>query len=113
MAGSYAHCCKFPDDYEESEDYNVSFDEATNNATEFEFDTIENLGDAYEACEEMFGMVRFLSGGDPVRIQAARDHWGEPDLAIAQRSTLSGRIDNLNRAISAFGRALRDALKGD
>lgn len=44
MAGSYGHCCK---------------DDGS-----FWFDLIENLGDAYEACEQMHWMINHLTNGD-------------------------------------------------
>lgn len=51
MAGSYAHL--------------VAEDGA------FQFDLIENLGDAHEACEECFDIIHTLSGGDQAKIDAA------------------------------------------
>jgi hypothetical protein len=51
MAGSYAHCC---DDEEQ-----------------FTFDLIENMRDAYEACEMMFWMIAYLSRCNRKRIAAA------------------------------------------
>lgn len=57
MAGSYKHVCKedgaFRDD---PEDFTGR---------------IENLGDAYEACEEMHFMIGFLAGGDRAKIAEA------------------------------------------
>ena len=50
MAGSYAHCCKKTDDMGE-----VLSPEG------FEFDTIENMGDAYEACHMMHWMIDFMA----------------------------------------------------
>lgn len=44
MAGSYMHC-RGP-------------------LGKFRFDLIDNLGDAYEACKEMFEMIEILTGGD-------------------------------------------------
>lgn len=55
MAGSYQHCI----------DDNGKFRE-----DDFT-DMIENLGDAYEACEEMVFMINFLAEGDRKRIQVA------------------------------------------
>jgi len=40
MAGSYQHCL--------------------NEDGTFRFDLIENMGDAYEACEEMFELIKIL-----------------------------------------------------
>lgn len=51
MAGSYAHC--------RAEDGS------------FRFELIENLGDAYEACEEMFWMIEVLAA-DEAEIEEAR-----------------------------------------
>lgn len=36
---------------------------------------IENLGDAYEALEECYGMIVWLANGDEARIQDAHEHW--------------------------------------
>jgi len=65
MAGSFSHC---------------------DNDGWFTFDRIENMGDAYEACEEMHWMVRALSEGDKERIAWARNSFnqrppGLPDVA--------------------------------
>lgn len=35
-------------------------------------DMIENLGDAYEMAEEMYGMIWFLADGDAARVEEAR-----------------------------------------
>lgn len=40
-------------------------------------DMIENLGDAYEACEQCYGMVMFLANGDPAKIEEARERYLE------------------------------------
>lgn len=42
-------------------------------------DSIDNLGDAYEAIEEMYDMIQYLSGGDLRKIHEAwRDgHYGK------------------------------------
>ena len=50
MAGSYRHC---------------------RNRKRFWFDLIENMGDAHEACQQMFWMIRYLSDGDEKKIKAA------------------------------------------
>ena len=34
-------------------------------------DMIENLGDAYEAIEEMYGMIWLLAGGEAAKVEAA------------------------------------------
>ncbi len=54
MAGSWQHCTNKKDG-------------------SFEFDSIENLRDAYEACEEMHFMIRFLSKHDKEKIKEAND----------------------------------------
>jgi hypothetical protein len=36
---------------------------------------IDNLGDAYEAVEEMFGMIWVLADGDEARIEDARQRY--------------------------------------
>jgi len=55
MAGSYKHCVKT----------NGKFNE--NGFT----DMIENLGDAYEACEQMYYMIHYLTNGDKKKIEEA------------------------------------------
>jgi hypothetical protein len=45
-------------------------------------DLVENLGDAYEAVEEMYGMIWMLARGDAVAVEAARIRYGE-GLAIS------------------------------
>jgi hypothetical protein len=55
MAGSYKHCIT-PEGKFRSEDFT---------------DMIENLSDAYEACEEMVFMIDFLADGDSCRIENA------------------------------------------
>ena len=39
---------------------------------------LDDLGDAYEAIEEMYDMIEWLSGGDKMRVYAA---WREGHLA--------------------------------
>ena len=51
MAGSYNHC--------------------RNEDGSFSFDLIENMGDAWEACEMMFFMIGWLAHGDQGQIKAA------------------------------------------
>ena len=57
MAGSFSHC----NDKDGS----------------FRFDLIENMGDAYEACEEMHALIHILTGGDRGAIQHALDIYHE------------------------------------
>jgi anti-sigma regulatory factor (Ser/Thr protein kinase) len=38
---------------------------------------IENLGDAYEAIEEMYGMIWLLADGDADRVEDAERRYGE------------------------------------
>lgn len=35
----------------------------------------ETQGDAYETIEEMYGMIWYLAGGDPARVEEARNHY--------------------------------------
>lgn len=35
----------------------------------------ETQGDAYETIEEMYGMIWFLAGGDPSRVEQARQNY--------------------------------------
>lgn len=51
MAGSYEHCRA--------------------RGGKFQFDLIENMGDAHEACEMMFEMISILADGDRKKIKAA------------------------------------------
>ncbi len=57
MAGSYKHCCK--------DDGSFNDDDFTS--------MIENLGDAWEACEEMHWMINYLASGEQNRIEEALD----------------------------------------
>lgn len=56
MAGSYKHCCK--------EDGTFIGEDFT--------EMIENLSDAYEACEMMHWMIDYLSCGNPEKISEAQ-----------------------------------------
>lgn len=58
MAGSYLHCIKV------HKDGTYSFRGV---------EMLDGLGDAYEALEEMFDMIEFLSGGDRQRILEAHE----------------------------------------
>jgi hypothetical protein len=58
MAGSYKHCIK-------------TFKDGTYRFRGVEL--LDGLGDAYEALEEMFDMIEFLSGGDKQRILEAHE----------------------------------------
>lgn len=53
MAGSYGHC--------ERDDGS------------FYFDLIENMGDAHEACDDMFHIIRILTKGDAAKVKEAED----------------------------------------
>lgn len=56
MAGSYNHCVK-----KSGKLRRESFS-----------DMIENLGDAYEAVEEMYGMIWYLASGNAGLVEIAR-----------------------------------------
>jgi len=58
MAGSYLHCVTDLGDLLEFEPFTGM---------------IENLGDAYEAVEEMHWMIRYLAKGDQQKIMEAVD----------------------------------------
>lgn len=62
MAGSYNHAV--------TASGNLRSNEAFANM-------IENIGDAYEMAEEMWGMIWFLAQGDPQRVELARTHYRE------------------------------------
>lgn len=36
---------------------------------------IENIGDAYEMAEEMYGMIWLLAQGESEKVEWARQHW--------------------------------------
>lgn len=38
-------------------------------------DAIENLGDAYEAVEELYGMIWYLANGDPIKVEEAHKNY--------------------------------------
>lgn len=57
MAGSYNHCVTKSGRLLSNESF---------------VDMIENLGDAYEAVEEFYGMIWFLANGDASRVEEAR-----------------------------------------
>jgi len=62
MAGSYNHC--------------VSDDGQLLRPTRADFQNqVENLGDAFESIEEMFGMIWYLASGDADRVELARQHF--------------------------------------
>ena len=63
MAGSYNHCCKDDGTF-------IGYDEDDDDAFT---DMIENLGDAYEACEEMHWMINYLAGGEKEKIKQASE----------------------------------------
>lgn len=60
MAGSYSHC--------------VNDDGTLRRGRSF-LDLIENLGDATEAIEEMYGMIWYLANGDPTQVEEARENY--------------------------------------
>lgn len=56
MAGSYGHI--------------------TNNVGQFVgVDLLENGGDVYEACEELYGMIWYLADGDPELVEEAHKRY--------------------------------------
>jgi len=61
MAGSYQHCTN-----EDGTFRNEDFTES-----------IENLGDAHEACEHMHFMINYLTGGDKTKIEEASEAYFE------------------------------------
>ena len=67
MAGSYKHCTNHVGEFIGSDFHNL----------------IENLGDAYEACEMMHWMIRYLAEGDPSRIsQAEREYFNHKRVGV-------------------------------
>jgi len=58
MAGSYKHCVTDSGELLEWSQF---------------VDMIENLGDAFEAVEEMHWMIRYLANGDQAKIKEALD----------------------------------------
>lgn len=74
MAGSYAH---------------ATTDSGALRDPESFADTIENLGDAYEACEEMYGMTWYLASAysdASAAVELARQNYRD-GLDIARRNT--------------------------
>ncbi len=58
-----------------------SYNHITNNVHQFVgVDLLENGGDTYEACEELYGMIWFLAGGDINKVEEARKNYGEAIL---------------------------------
>lgn len=60
MAGSYNHAVYSDGTLKDNKDFVGS---------------IENLGDAYEMAEEMYGMIWLMANGDPLRVEAARRNY--------------------------------------
>jgi len=54
----------------------------------------ETHGDAYETIEEFYGMVWYLAGGDPLRVEDARQHWAEGIELSPGREPSSLRYDD-------------------
>lgn len=71
MAGSYKHC--------------------KSESGSFRFDLIENMGDAHEACHQMFWMIHILSRGRQSRIADAERVYYE--MARGERSWPVGNDD--------------------
>jgi len=79
MAGSYNHA--------------VAVDGRLRNERNMTIAT-ETQGDAYETIEEMYGMIWYLAGGSPDRVEVARTYWQdgivispgreEPDVRYAE-----------------------------
>ena len=66
MAGSYRHITEDDGSLSGPEDHRL-----------------DNLGDAYEAIEEMYGMIWWLADGDPKRVNQAHLNW---DFGISEKS---------------------------
>ena len=58
MAGSYRHCERKG---KETDDPMKPYEPTGEFDTEGFYDMIENMGDAYEACHEMFYMIQYLA----------------------------------------------------
>lgn len=68
MAGSYSH---------------ATTDDGNLRSNKSFVQLIENLGDAYEMAEEMYGMIWWLADGDPARVDNAALNW---DFGISEKS---------------------------
>ena len=68
MAGSYEH---------------ATTDDGKLRSNESFVGMIENLGDAYEMAEEMYGMIWWLADGDAAKVRDARNNW---DFGISEKS---------------------------
>lgn len=73
MAGSYSHCVEDDGSLIKPEDFP---------------NMIENLGDAYEAIEEMYWMIHYLAAGDSARIWEANKAFYAGKRLPPQRSAL-------------------------
>lgn len=60
MAGSYSHVVYSDGTLRDNDDF---------------VNSIENLGDAYEMVEEMYGMIWFLANGNPDLVEVARTNY--------------------------------------
>jgi hypothetical protein len=76
MAGSYRH---------------ATTDDGRLYSNEKFVQMIENLGDAYEMAEEMYGMIWWLADGDPNRVDQAQLNW---DFGISEKSPGAGDTGN-------------------
>jgi hypothetical protein len=52
-----------------------SLSHITSGQGEFTMDLIDNMGDAHEALEECFGVIWWLTQGDPEDVRDAIDHY--------------------------------------
>jgi len=68
MAGSYSH---------------ATTDDGKLRSHESFVQMVENLGDAYETVEEMYGMIWWLADGDPDKVDNALLNW---NFGISEKS---------------------------
>ena len=56
------------------------------NTGEFDMDSIENMGDAYEALAECFAIIAFLTGGSQEIINVVCEHLHFPTISHDMRA---------------------------
>lgn len=60
------------------------------NTGRFRMDLIENLGDAYEALEDCFELIREMTGGDMELVNMLCDDTGQPHIQHDMKGEPSG-----------------------
>jgi hypothetical protein len=71
-----------------------SFNHLVDEDGKFKFDSIENLGDAYEACEQCFYIIQHLADGDLGIINQALNTLGYPDVDLEEKKRWAENDEN-------------------